>query len=194
MTDDDEFFSAEAEDAILAPTSEDERTLVEQNNPSGTTESSESSEKPKISSIDLSDGYKTRAKPQKSKSPFKSSLHSRDTRDNTSFKTHKKTDQRRKKKEDSKTDETPMVIDDETNMDEDSILLSTPSKKSKSGYYNPLLYYIMHNVLHNVVIHNNSDIIYIIDFQTLFTSLISKKDFLPVNLLPKRKSTTSTKI
>ena len=46
VTDDDEFFSAEAQDAILAPASEDEKTLVEQNNPDGITESSESSEKP----------------------------------------------------------------------------------------------------------------------------------------------------
>ena len=56
--DDEDFFSAEAEDAILAPTSEDEGTLVEQSNPCETTESIESPENHTVSSTDLSDGYK----------------------------------------------------------------------------------------------------------------------------------------
>ena len=37
VSDDEVFFNTEAEEASLAPSSEDERTLMEQNSPDGTT-------------------------------------------------------------------------------------------------------------------------------------------------------------
>ena len=87
VSDDDDFFSAEAEEAILAPVPDDEGT---QDNPReynrDCSRISRTSEKASFSSTDLSDGYKEMAKPQMSKSPHEPSLHSRD-------KTYSKTQQ-----------------------------------------------------------------------------------------------------
>ena len=94
-----------------------------------------------VSSTDLFDGYKALTKPQMSKSLHESSLHSRDTRNNTSYKIQEKADQKgKKKRNNNKPDETPMGLRDDPKEDED-ILLGTPRKKSRGIYYNPLLYY-----------------------------------------------------
>ena len=80
--DEDYFFSAEADESTNVPTSEDEGTHPS-NHPDETNENPEealgSSEQTTFASADLSDGYKTIAKPQRSKSSCDKFLHSRDT-------------------------------------------------------------------------------------------------------------------
>ena len=73
ISDDDVFFSAGAEEALLGPMADD---------PATTPDSERDLEK-KNSSTDVSDGYKVKAKPQMSNQPHDSSLHSRDERDET---------------------------------------------------------------------------------------------------------------
>ena len=98
ISDDEGFFSAEAEEVILTPGPEDDRTQVEQENPNTSKEaipdtsksSKKATKRPMFSSNDLSDGYKTQAKPQMSTSLSESYLHSRYTRNTTSAKTLKK--------------------------------------------------------------------------------------------------------
>ena len=88
ISDDDVFFSAEAEDALLdpdgliitEPTPECEGNLEKEN-----------------SSTDIFDGYKEKAKPQMSNQPRESSPHSRENRGETSTSTHQ-SDQKKKKK------------------------------------------------------------------------------------------------
>ena len=79
VSDDGDFFSAEAEETIPTPTS-DERTQVDQDIPDEIigAASETSPEEADFSSADLSDGYKTMAKPQMSESLCELSLHSRD--------------------------------------------------------------------------------------------------------------------
>ena len=89
-----------------------------------------------FSSADLSDGYKTTAKPQMSESLCELSLHSRDNPNST---TQKRSNQE-KKKNDSKPDDTPMDLEVDTKDDGSRILLGTPKRKSRGIYYNPLLY------------------------------------------------------
>ena len=69
ISDDDDFFSAEAEEALLTPVPDEQET---------TPESERNLEKKNYSSTDLSDGYKEMAKPQMSNLLCDSSLHSRD--------------------------------------------------------------------------------------------------------------------
>ena len=110
ISDDDIFFSAEAEEALLGPMADD---------PELTPESERNLEK-KNSSTDVSDGYKENAKPQMSNQPRDSSLHFTEERDETSTSTHQ-TDQEKKKKTKKKkkrikndgTTESPMLLDDE---------------------------------------------------------------------------------
>ena len=137
VSDDEDFFSAEAEETIPTPTS-DERTQVDQDIQDEIigAASKTTTEEADFSSADLSDGYKTTAKPQMSESLCEPSLHSRDK---PNSKTQKKSDQK-KKKNDSKPDETPMDLEVDTKEDESRILLGTPKKESRGIYYNPLLY------------------------------------------------------
>ena len=108
ISDDDVFFSAEAEEALLGPMSDDQTTTPE----------SERNLEKKNSSADVSDGYKEMAKPQMSNLPHDLSLHSRD--DETTTPTHqtyqkkKKKNKKKKNKDKSdETDESPMVLDEE---------------------------------------------------------------------------------
>ena len=133
ISDDDVFFSAEAEDALLDPMADI---------PKPTPESEGNLEK-KNSSIDVSDGYKAKAKPKMSNQPCESSLHSRENRDETSTSVHKTGQKKKKKtkkeKKKGKTDgtiESPMSIDDEGQAEEREIL-----KKRKGFSYYPLLTY-----------------------------------------------------
>ena len=97
VSDDEDFFSAEAEKTIPTPTS-DERTQVDQDiSDEIKRAASETTPEADFSSADLSDGCKTIAKPQMSDSLCELSLHSRDK---TNSKTKKKTDQNNKKKND----------------------------------------------------------------------------------------------
>ena len=137
VSDDEDFFSAEAEETMPTPTS-DERTQVDediQDEIIGMA-SETTTEEADFSSADLADGYKTTAKPQMSESLCELSLHSRDNPKST---TPRKSDQKMKKN-DSKSDDTLMDLEVDTKEDESRILLSTPEKKSRGIYYNPLLY------------------------------------------------------
>ena len=138
VSDDEDFFSAEAEETILTPTS-DERTQVDQDILDDIigAASETTPEEADFSSADLSNGYKTMAKPQMSESLCELYLHSGDK---TNSKPKIKTDQNKKKKnDDSKSDENPMDL--EVNIKEgEDILLDTPKRKSGGFYYNPLLY------------------------------------------------------
>ena len=87
ISDDDVFFSAEAEEALLGPRADD---------PEPTPESERNLEK-KNSCTDVSDGYKEKAKPQVSNQLHESSLHSREKRDGISTSTHQ-TEQEKKTK------------------------------------------------------------------------------------------------
>ena len=129
ISDDDVFFSAEAEEALLGPmatTPESERDLEKKN-----------------SSTDVSDGCKEKAKPQMSNQLRDSSLHSREERDEPSTSTHQ-TDQEKKKKTKKKekkiktdgTTESPMILDDEDQTEGKEI----PKKRKGFSYY-PLLTY-----------------------------------------------------
>ena len=133
ISDDDVLFSAEAEDALL-----DQRTDYPE-----TTPDSEGILEKKISATDVSDGSKTKAKPQKSNQPRDSSLHSRENRDETSTSVHqtgqKKKKKIKKEKKKGKIDgtiESPMIIDDEGQTEEREI----PKKRKGFSYY-PLLTY-----------------------------------------------------
>ena len=139
VSDDKDFFSAEAEETIPTPTS-DERTQVNQDIPDEIigAASETTPEEADFSSTDFSDGYKTMSKLQMSKSPCEPSLHSRDIKTNP--KTQKADQKGEKKKNDSKPDESPMDLEDKTKGDECRILLGTPKRKSRGIYYNPLLY------------------------------------------------------
>ena len=123
VSDDEDFFSAEAEETIPTPTS-DERTLVDQDIQDKIigAASKTITEEADFSSADLSDGYKTTAKPQMSESLCEPLLHSRD---NPNSKTQKKSDQK-KMKNDSKPYENPMELEVDTKEDESRILLGTP--------------------------------------------------------------------
>ena len=122
-------FSTEAEETMIAPTSEDERTQVEKGNSDDT---KEAEEKTNSSSADPSDGNRTWAKPQRSNLPCDSSLHPRDNK--TTFKSQK-TGQKRKK-DGKRTKEKQMDLDDE-----DSVLLSKPDEKGKDFSYYHLMSY-----------------------------------------------------
>ena len=132
MSDGEDFFSAEAEETIPTPTS-DQRTQVDQDIQDEIITSAEETD---FSSADLFDGYKTTAKAQMSESLSELSLH---PRDKLNSKTQKKSDQE-KKKNDSKPDDTPMDLEIDTKEEESRILLGTPKKQSRGIYYNPLLY------------------------------------------------------
>ena len=93
ISDDDVFFSAEAEEVLLTSVPDKQET---------TPESERSLEKKIYSSTDLSDGYKEMAKPQMSNLPHDSSLHSRDK---TTTKLQQ-TDQKKKKKNKKKKTKT----------------------------------------------------------------------------------------
>ena len=84
VSDDEDFFSAEAEETILTPTS-DERAQVDQDIPDEIigAASETTPEEADFSSTDFSDGYKTMSKPQMSESLCEPSLHSRDTKTNS---------------------------------------------------------------------------------------------------------------
>ena len=103
---DEDFFSAEAEETMFTPTS-DERTQVDQDIQDEIigVASKITTEEADFSSVDLSDGYKTTAKSQMSESLCELSLHSRDKSKSKST-TQRKSDQK-KKKNDSKPDDTP---------------------------------------------------------------------------------------
>ena len=137
VSDDEDFFSAKAEETIPTPIS-DERTLVDQDIQDKIigAASKTTTEEADFSSTDLSDSYKTTAKPQMSESLCVLSLHSRD---NLNSKIQKRSDQK-KKKNDSKPDEPPMDIELDNKEDESRILLATPKKSSRGIYYNPLFY------------------------------------------------------
>ena len=79
VSDDEDFFSAEAEETIPTPTS-DERPQVDQDIPDQIigAASKTTTEEADFSSADLSDDYKTIAKPQMSESLCELSLHSKD--------------------------------------------------------------------------------------------------------------------
>ena len=130
ISDDDVFFSAEAEEALLTPVPDEQEI---------TPEFERSLEENIYSSTDLSDGYKEMAKPQMSNLPHDSSLH---FRDKTTTKPQE-TDQKKKKKNKKKknkdrepvgTEETPMVLDEENNTDGKVI----PKKRKGFSFY-PLL-------------------------------------------------------
>ena len=112
ISDDDVFFSVEAEEALLGPITDEQAT---------TPESKRNLEK-KDSSTDVSDGYKEMAKPQMSNLPHDSSLHSRDE---TTTQTHQ-TDQKKKKKNKKKN--------------KDKSNTKIPKKRKGFSYY-PLLTY-----------------------------------------------------
>ena len=81
VSDDEDFFSAEAEETMPTATS-DERTLVDQDIQDGMqigVASKTTTEEADFSSTALSDGYNTTATPQMSESLCKPSLHSRDS-------------------------------------------------------------------------------------------------------------------
>ena len=135
ISDDDVFFSAEAEDALLdqradytEPTPDCERNLEKEN-----------------SSTDVSDG-KEKTRPQMSNQPCESSLHSRENRGETSTTTHqshqKKNKNKKKIKNEKKkikadgTSESSMIIDDDGQAEEEEI----PMKRKGFSYY-PLLTY-----------------------------------------------------
>ena len=88
MTDEDEdFFSAEADGHMTAPTSDEELTIPTNDPPLYTCgkdetqdQSGASSEQTSITSVDLSDGYKARANPKEAEDMHASGLHSRDTK------------------------------------------------------------------------------------------------------------------
>ena len=205
VSDDEGFFSAKAEETMPTPTS-DERTQVDQDIQDEIigVASKTTTEEVDFSSADLSDGYKTTAKPQMSESLCEPSLHSRDNPNST---TQRKSDQK-KKKNDSKPGDTPMDLEVDTKEDESRILLDTPKKKSGGIYYNPLLYCTSstgktyyfkyfkaypydHRMLLNEIMENpsNANVLkakYTMcsvhgTIQMSFTSLISKKTFHLVN-------------
>ena len=133
ISDDDVFFNAQAEEALLGPMADD---------PAPTPES-ERNLKKKNSSTDVSDGHKEKAKPQMSNQPRDSSLHSRKERDETSTSTHqtdqekkKKTKKKKKKNKPDGTIESPMILDDEEQAEGKEI----PKKRKGFSYY-PLLTY-----------------------------------------------------
>ena len=119
VSDDEDFFSAEAEETILTPTSE-ERAKVDQDIPDDIIGAASETipEEADFSSTDFSDGYKTLSKPQMSESLCEPSLHSRDK---PNSKIQKKND-KKKKKNDSKPDEI-------------STTLKLTPKKMKAEYY-----------------------------------------------------------
>ena len=132
ISDDDVFFSAEAEEALLTPDSDEQET---------TPESERSLEKKNYSSTDLSDGYKEMAKPQISNLLCDSSLHSRDKTTTKPQQTDQKKKEKNKKKKNKErepveTEETPMVLDDENYKNSDGT-----SKKRKGFSYYPFLTY-----------------------------------------------------
>ena len=135
ISDDDVFFSAEAEDALL-----NQRTDYTETTPdcTGNLEKEDSS-------TDVSDG-KEKARPQMSSQPRESSLHSRENRGETSTTNHqshqkKKKIKTKREKEKEKiktigTSESPMIIDDDGQTKEREI----PKKRKGFSYY-PLLTY-----------------------------------------------------
>ena len=132
ISDDDVYFSAEAEDALLdqradytEPSADGEKNLEKKN-----------------SSTDVSDG-KENTGPQMSNQPCESSLHSRKKRGETSTSSHesiqKKKKKSKKEKEEIKpvgTSESPMIIDDDGQAEEREL----PKKRKEFSYY-PLLTY-----------------------------------------------------
>ena len=136
LSDDDIFFSAEAEDAQL-------------DQGAGCPESTSKNEgvlEQKTPSSEVPEGPKTKAEPQMSTQPCDSSLHSRESRGEAYTIVHqagqkkkKKTKKEKKEKKESKTTgtvESPMIIDDEDLDDEREI----PKKRKGFSYY-PLLTY-----------------------------------------------------
>ena len=130
VSDDEDFFSAEAEETMSTPTSE-ERTQIDQDFQDEIIEmaSETITEETAFSSTELSDDCKITANPQMSESLCEPSLHSRDSSKSKST-TQRKGDQR-KKKNDSKPDGIPIDLEVGTKEDERSILLDTPKKKSR---------------------------------------------------------------
>ena len=111
VSDDEDFFSDEAEETIPTPIS-DGRFPVDQDIQDEIKEaaSKTTSAEAHFSHVELSDDYKTTNEPQMSESLCKQSLHSRDKPKSKST-TQKKSEQK-KKKDDSKPDDTPMDLED----------------------------------------------------------------------------------
>ena len=128
ISDDDVFFSAEAEEALLGPITDKQSNAPE----------SERILEKKDSSTDGSDGNKEMAKPQMSNLPHDSSLHSRDENSTISHQTDqkKKRKNKRKKNKVEETDESPMSLDEMNKPEEKEI----PKKRKGFSYY-PLLTY-----------------------------------------------------
>ena len=125
---DDVFFSAEAEEAILNPTTNEQSNAPE----------SEKTLKKKGSSTDGSDGKREMAKPQMSDLPHDSSLHSRDENSTTSQQTDQKKERKNKRKKNKveETEGSPMSLDEMNGPEEKEI-----PKKRKGFLYYPLLTY-----------------------------------------------------
>ena len=128
ISDDDVFFSAEAEEALLGPITDEQPNTPE----------SERNLEKKDSSTDVSDGYNEMAKPQMSNLLHDSSLHSRDENTTLTHQTDQKKKRRNKRKKNKveETDESPMILDEEDKPDEKEI----PKKRKGFSYY-PLLTY-----------------------------------------------------
>ena len=130
ITDDDVFFSAEAEEELLGPIADDQEATPE----------SERNLEKKNSSTDVSEGYKEIAKPQMSNLPCDSSLHSRDETTTPTHQTDHKMKKKNKKKKNKdrsdETDEIPMILDEEDQTPGREI----PKKRKGFSYY-PLLTY-----------------------------------------------------
>ena len=128
ISDDDVFFSAEAEEALLGPITDKQSNAPE----------SERTLEKKDSSTDGSDGTKEMAKPQMSNPPHDSSIHSRDEDSTLSHPTDqkKKRKNKRKKNKVEETEESPMSLDEMNKPDEKEI----PKKRKGVSYY-PLLTY-----------------------------------------------------
>ena len=130
VSDDEDLSSAEAEETMPTPTS-DERSPVDQDIQDEIigAATKTTTEEANFSSAELFVGYKTTAKPQMSESLCEASLHSRD-----SFKcksTTQKESEQKKKKNDSKPDDTPMDLEVDTKEDKSRMLLGTPKKTNR---------------------------------------------------------------
>ena len=134
ISDEDVFFSAEAEDAIL-----DQRTDIPEPTPECTGNLKKKSTPPDVLGEDK--------RPQMSNQPCESSLHSRENRDEPSTSTHQ-THQKNQKKKSKKnrrnrktgktvdTNESPISIDEDGQAEESDL----PKKRKGFAYY-PLLAY-----------------------------------------------------
>ena len=145
MTDDEDFFSAEADDSMFAQTTDDELSIPTDDPQYNTCEYDGMQDAALVlhqrmisASADISAGYKAIADPQVSESPRESSLHSRDT--NIIHSKNQRNEQK-KKNGNNKNEASPMDLGDDNNKTYESKSEGKTRKKSRCHYYNPLVYH-----------------------------------------------------